>query len=114
MARLRHVADRCLTETLRFMKVYLDDQRPAPNGWRLVRTADDAIDLLRQGVVTELSLDYDLGDPHLGTGLDVLNWLEQALEERKVSLPRLTAHSGSVVGRRRLETTIALLEERFG
>jgi hypothetical protein len=96
------------------MKVYLDDQRPAPPGWVLVRNADDAIDQLRTGKVTELSLDYDLGDPHFGTGLQVLDWLEQALEERKVSLPRLTAHSGSVIGRRRLEATIALLKERFG
>jgi len=96
------------------MKLYLDDQRPAPPGWALARTADDAIALLRQGGVTELSLDYDLGDPHFGTGLDVLDWLERALAERKVTLPRLTAHSGSPIGRRRLETTIALLEERFG
>jgi hypothetical protein len=95
------------------MKLYLDDQRPTPPGWVLARTADDAIDLLRQGGVTELSLDYDLGDPHFGTGLDVLDWLERALEERKVPLPRLSAHSGSILGRRRLEASIAVLEERF-
>lgn len=96
------------------MKLYLDDQRSAPHGWVLARTAEDAIDILRQGQVTDLSLDYDLGDPHFGTGLDVLEWLERALEERKVTLPRLQAHSGSILGRRRLEATIALLEQRFG
>lgn len=96
------------------MKVYLDDNRPAPVGWILVRTADEAIGTLRQGNVTEMSLDYDLGDPHFGTGLDVLEWLEHALRERRVRLPRLTAHSGSPLGRRRLDAAIALLEERWG
>ncbi len=96
------------------MKVYLDDQRPAPEGWAPARTADEAIALLRQGGVTELSLDYDLGDPHFGTGLDVLDWLEAALAQGRVRLPRLIAHSGSPLGRRRLETSIALLEERWG
>jgi hypothetical protein len=96
------------------VKVYLDDNRPAPVGWVLVRTADEAISLLRQGDVTEMSLDYDLGDPHFGTGLDVLDWLEQALSERRVQLPRLMAHSGSMLGRRRLQAAIALLEERWG
>lgn len=110
MAELPRVA----VKRARSMKVYLDDQRPAPNGWTLARNADEAIALLRKGTVTELSLDYDLGDPYFGTGLDVLDWLERALAERRVTLPRLTAHSGSMVGRRRLETSIALLEERWG
>lgn len=96
------------------MRLYLDDQRPAPIGWVLVRSADEAISRLREGGVTDLSLDYDLGDPHFGTGLDVLDWIERALEERKVSLPRLIAHSGSMLGRRRLEASIALIEERYG
>lgn len=110
LARCGH--DSGLNETV---KIYLDDNRPAPVGWTLVRTADEAIAKLRQGNVTEVSLDYDLGDPQFGTGLDVLDWLEHALLERRLLLlPRLTAHSGSLLGRRRLETAIALLEERWG
>jgi hypothetical protein len=96
------------------MRLYLDDRRPAPPGWTLARSADEAIAFLRQGDVTELSLDYDLGDPHFGTGMDVLDWLENAVATGKVRLPELTAHSGLPLGRRRLETTIALLNERFG
>lgn len=95
-------------------KIYLDDQRPAPSGWAQARSADEAIALLRRGDVTDLSLDYDLGDPHFGTGLDVLDWLERAVADRRVSLPRLTAHSGSMLGRRRLEASIDLIQERFG
>jgi hypothetical protein len=96
------------------MRVFVDDQRPAPPGWTLARNVDEAIALLRNENVEELSLDYDLGDPCFGTGSDVLDWLERALSEHRTSLPRLHAHSGSPIGRRRLETHIALIEERFG
>lgn len=42
------------------MKVFLDDIRPAPAGWVLVKTAEEALALLRGGEVTEISLDHDL------------------------------------------------------
>lgn len=95
------------------LKLYLDDQRPAPPGWDLARTSDDAIELLRTGNVVELSLDYDLGDPVYGTGLQVLDWLERALEEGRVRMPQMSAHSASPLGRRRLEAQIEWLEQRF-
>jgi len=43
------------------MKVYLDDERVAPDGWVQVRWKDKAIELLQTGAVTHLSLDHDLG-----------------------------------------------------
>jgi hypothetical protein len=43
------------------VKVWLDDQRAAPEGWVHVRTPEEAIRLLRRGEVEELSLDHDLG-----------------------------------------------------
>ena len=54
------------------MKVYLDDTRPAPPGWILVRWPEEAIALLEAGEVTDLSLDHNLGDDECGTGYDVL------------------------------------------
>jgi hypothetical protein len=96
------------------MRLYLDDRRPAPPGWTLARSVDEAVRYLRQGTVTDLSLDYDLGDPHFGTGMDVLDWLEDAVAKGTLRLPNLSAHSGLPLGRQRLERTIALLEERFG
>lgn len=50
------------------MKVFLDDERAAPAGWVLARWPDEAIELLRQGGVTHLSLDHDLGDDRKGAG----------------------------------------------
>ncbi len=94
------------------MKLYVDDLRPPPIGWTLAKTVDEAIEWLSQGSVTELSLDYDLGGSD-ATGLDVLSWIEIALAESRVSMPTMTAHSGSVLGRRRLEAQIEWLQQRF-
>ena len=61
------------------MKVYLDDERIAPDGWTQVRWPDEAIELLKTGQVTHLSLDHDLGDDERGTGYDVVLWVEKAV-----------------------------------
>ena len=53
------------------LKVYLDDERIAPEGWVQVRWPDEAIKLLQTGSVSHLSLDHDLGDDQRGTGYDV-------------------------------------------
>ena len=95
------------------MKLYLDDHRPAPAGWERAKTAHEAIDFLRTGTVVELSLDYDLGDPVYGTGLQVLDWLESAIAEGRVRMPRMSAHSASPIGRRRLEAQIEWIEQRY-
>jgi len=60
------------------IKVWLDDVRPAPDGWNTVRWPQDAIELLARGNVSRISLDHDLGDDARGTGYDVLLWIEQA------------------------------------
>jgi hypothetical protein len=59
------------------MKIYLDDERPVPEGWILVKTAHHAITLLRQHAneIEVISLDHDLGPPESGTGYDVLVWI---------------------------------------
>ncbi len=49
------------------MKVYLDDLRTEPKGWRRVYWPDEAIELLATGTVEEISLDHDLGDDDRGT-----------------------------------------------
>ena len=61
------------------MKIYLDDERPTPKGWHRVYWPEEAIVLLQQGTVTEISLDHDLGDDAHGTGYDVVLWIEEAV-----------------------------------
>lgn len=54
------------------MKIYLDDERQTPEGWHRVYWPEKAIALLKQGAVTEISLDHDIGDDDHGTGYDVV------------------------------------------
>lgn len=43
------------------MKIFLDDCRPMPAGFDVyVKTAGEAIELLKTGKVTVISLDHDL------------------------------------------------------
>lgn len=56
------------------MKLYLDDERPTPEGWVRVYTAPEAISYLWTGLVTEVSLDHDLGEEL--EGYDVTLFIE--------------------------------------
>jgi hypothetical protein len=49
------------------MKVFLDDERVAPERWTRVYWPKEAIRLLESGTVEEISLDHDLGDDARGT-----------------------------------------------
>jgi hypothetical protein len=93
------------------VKVWLDDTRPAPEGWVHVRTPEEAIELLRGGGVEEISLDHDLGldvGPNERTGYDVLLWLEREVEAGRMSPPAvMRAHSGNVGAIGRMESAIA-------
>ena len=63
-------------------KIWLDDERPAPDGWILARWPQEAISWLASGDVTHISLDHDLGDDSRGTGYDVILWIEEAVATR--------------------------------
>ena len=92
------------------MKVWLDDQRAAPEGWVHVRTPEGAIELLRTGEVEEISLDHDLGldvGARERTGYDVLLWLEWEVAKGRIRPPQLmSVHSGNVGAVKRMEQAI--------
>ncbi|MFM0375775.1 hypothetical protein PQQ72_01970 [Paraburkholderia strydomiana] len=77
------------------MKVFLDDERPTPDGWHRVFWPDEAIRLLQTGAVEEISLDHDLGDDTRGTGYDVILWIEEAVALRGFRPPRIIVHSAN-------------------
>ncbi|MBL9100467.1 MAG: hypothetical protein JNL82_05905 [Myxococcales bacterium] len=89
------------------MKVWLDDERPAPPGWHAVRWPDEAIALLAAGVVEAISLDHDLGDDARGTGYDVVVWIEEAVAVRGFKAPTMAVHSANSAARARMEAGIA-------
>lgn len=77
------------------MRVYLDDERSTPDGWYRVYWAHEAIELLKSGLVTEISLDHDLGDDELGTGYDVVLWVEEAVATAGFVPPVMHVHSAN-------------------
>jgi hypothetical protein len=100
------------------VRVWLDDRRPAPEGWVRVRTPEEAIELLRGGGVAELSLDHDLGldvGARERTGYDVLLWLEREVEARRATPPAvIRVHSGNVGAIGRMEQAIESIRRLAG
>lgn len=77
------------------MKVWLDDSRPAPEGWVHAKWPDEAIAWLQTGSVSEISLDHDLGDDRIGTGYDVLLWIERQVATADMIPPIIHVHSAN-------------------
>lgn len=96
------------------MKVYLDDDRQAPEGWVQVFWPEEAIELLKMGVVTELILDHDLGDDDHGTGYDVLLWIEKAVYTEDFVPPKIKVHSANLSARKKMELGIKNIECKLG
>ncbi len=90
------------------MKVYLDDERSAPEGWCQVYNVSEAVILLQDGhTVTELSLDHDLGDESNGTGYQVVAYMEEKVATSDWKAPPIiTVHSANPVGRANMEAGI--------
>ena len=91
------------------MRVYLDDERTTPEGWLRVYWPDEAIALLRQGAVSEISLDRDLGDDARGTGYDVIAWIEEAVALDGFRPPAIAVHSANPSARLCMEAGIAAI-----
>jgi len=92
------------------MKLWLDDMRPAPDGWEHVLWPQDAIKFLKNGDVTHLSLDHDLGDDERGTGYDVLLWIEQETMLDGFIPPDITVHSANVSAKQKMLAAIAKIK----
>ena len=95
------------------MKVFLDDIRPAPIGWKLVRWPQEAISLLMTGAVSDLSLVHDLGNDKRGTGYDVITWLEKAVIDYGIVPPNMKIHSANIAARKRMEQGIYSIKRLY-
>jgi hypothetical protein len=86
------------------MKIWLDDLRVAPDGWKWVKTAQEAIALLETEHVEKISLDHDLGDDEkFGTGYTVVKWVEEKVFTSDYVPPVIVIHSANIVGRSNME-----------
>lgn len=93
------------------MKIYLDDERPTPDGWHTCRWPEEAIELLKAGGVTHLSLDHDLGDDAHGTGYDVVLWIEEQVATTTFQPPEIAVHSANVSARTKMEAGLRSIEK---
>ena len=91
------------------IKIWLDDERPAPPGWTHVKTPWDAIKLLEKGNVEEISLDNDLGleiymPPNQGK--HVANWIEQGAIEGTLAPMKVKIHTQNAVAKDQMRAAI--------
>jgi hypothetical protein len=96
------------------MKLWLDDERVAPEGWVWVKTTGEAFHYLRTGGVKEISLDHDLGSEHLfGTGYDILTYIEEKVyTDDQYNPPRISIHTANPAARRRMIAAVESIEKK--
>lgn len=96
------------------MKLWLDDERPAPKGWLPIRWPQDMTVVLETNNVEEISLDHDLGDDDTGTGYDVLLWIEeQVFTNPSFVLPKVNIHTANPAARIRMEAALEHIMEKY-
>jgi hypothetical protein len=82
------------------VRLYVDDVRPVPAGWRLARTIEQAIHILKSEPVEEVSLDYVIGVYEETNFAPVARFIAQLPRERRPR--RVTIHTSSTHGAREL------------
>jgi hypothetical protein len=95
---------------MKYMRVFLDDERATPDGWVRTYWPFEVIALLETGSVLELSLDHDLGDDERGTGYDVVLWIEEAVALRGFVPPKITVHSANSSARDKMLAGVRSIE----
>lgn len=90
-----------------YMKLWLDDIRDMPDGyvWH-AKTAQEAITIIQNMRVEEISLDHDLGDDENGTGYDVATYIEKCAFYKTISPMRMHIHSANPIGVKRMQTAL--------
>ena len=91
------------------MKVWLDDERKAPEGWVHVKTPLQAIELLKTGNVEEISLDNDLGMFNYqppNEGYHVANYIEEAAITGTLKPLKIRIHTQNPVARDKMKAAI--------
>jgi len=97
------------------MIVWLDDERPMPADFDThVKTAYEAIELLKTGQVTEISLDHDLGDTFCrpsNCGYEVAKFIEEGAANNTLKRIRVWCHSQNPVGKQKIKQAIRKAHE---
>ena len=62
--------------------------------------------MLKNGQVSEIGLDHDLGDDERGTGYDVVLWIEEAVVTQGYVPPKMSVHSANPPARQKMQLAI--------
>lgn len=90
-------------------KIYLDDERTTPSYFDVrCYTAKEAIKVLSSGIpIHTISLDHDLGDDSVGTGYDVLLWIEEQVHMNPYyDLPLILIHTANPSAREKMNAAV--------
>ena len=90
------------------MKIWLDDVRPAPEGWVWVKNYSEAVQHLASFSWSEVSLDHDLGDfgdDREWTGYDVLMYIVE-MKQWGREIGTVKVHSANPVAQERMQGVI--------
>ncbi|ELP5899903.1 hypothetical protein QTV49_001820 [Vibrio vulnificus] len=100
------------------MNIYLDDLRETPDLFIRTYTPSETILLLNQyKYVGILSLDHDLGDDFdIGTGYDVVNWVEEQVftNESYIAPKQIIIHSDNSSGALKMKLGLQNISSKIG
>ena len=98
------------------MKIWLDDIRPAPEGWVWIKNGKEMTMILsRDYSIEEISLDHDLGEDSI-SGYEILEIIETkiAVGLWLGNIPIFRVHSMNPVGRKNMERAIESIKRLIG
>ena len=104
-----------LLRHLNEMKVWLDDERKAPSGWKHFKGVKELISFYKKNYdnIDSMSLDHDLGE-NVPTGYDFVIWLEEMVFTGKYNtIPKMKVHSANPVGKKRMQQAIRSMEKKL-
>jgi hypothetical protein len=78
------------------IKLWLDDERPAPRGWYHCKDPERAIEFIKTKAVEEIAFDHDLG--HKLSGYDVAKVIEEGAFRCEIPPMKWSVHSANPQG----------------
>lgn len=92
--------------------LFLDDLRPAPEGFERVYSYKEFIMLITEnGLPDFISFDHDLGLEK--TGYDCAKWLVEYCLDKNLMLPEFAVHSQNPVGKENIECLLENFKRNF-
>ncbi len=88
------------------IKIWLDDERPAPEGWKWIKTYLEFCEIFKGFKIdlrdiSTISFDHDLGEEK--TGYDAICLIEELLHRSMIDLPDIRIHTANPSGRVKME-----------